>query len=332
MKVLITGATGFLGQRLVRRMKTYGYDIYAVGRNSKIGDNLRNLGAHFLNTDLSRLEDYKTWPSNLDAVVHCAALSSPWGQYKDFFSANVTTTQNVLDFVQKASVARLIHISSPSIYVERRSKLDIKESDPLPRRSLSHYISTKRIAEEFVLKSVQRDRVPAIVLRPQGLIGKGDPSIFPRIFKVAQKGYIPRIGKGETWMDLTHVENAVEAVLRSLEAPSLCNGRAYNITNGEQVEIYNFIEKLMRRLNVDFRWRPLSFSTAYKIGHALEWWSAAISGREPLLTRYTACTLGLSRTLNIERARTEIGYRPIYTLDQAFEEVVESYLNVKEEK
>jgi nucleoside-diphosphate-sugar epimerase len=325
MKVLVTGATGFLGQRLVLRLRRMGYQVNGTGRDLEIMGKLhRDHGVPMFPADIADAMQLEGLPSELDAIVHCAALSSPWGRYTDFVAANVTATRNILNFASRRTVARFVHISSPSIYVEPRPRLDVKEDDPLPESRLNHYIATKRVAESLVQQAAREHGLNTLILRPQGLVGRGDRAIFPRILKAAQRGSIPRIGEGQTLTDLTHVENAVEAIVCALSAPASYKGRSYNISNGQPVEIYGFIEALMKRLCLDFRWRPLSFSTAYRIGQAMEWWSERITGKEPLLTRYTACTLGLSRTLNIDRARRELGYSPKHTMEQAFDEVASS--------
>jgi nucleoside-diphosphate-sugar epimerase len=232
----------------------------------------------------------------------------------------VVATQNVTAYAQRAGCQRFIHISTPSLYVDRVPRLNVRETDYLPDFALNYYISTKKTAERLVLEA---RGLPAVVLRPQGLVGRGDRAIFPRIIRVARKGFVPRIGSGMTLTDLTHVENVVEAVVCALRAGPGSIGEVYNVSNGQPVELYGVIESLLSELKMPFRWRPLPFKLAYHVAAGLEGISRTVLlGREPLLTRYTACTLGLSRTLNIEKARRELDYEPRHTLAQAMDEVV----------
>lgn len=324
MNVLVTGATGFLGSYLCRRLVQNGETVWAQGRNLHKGIELETAGCRFLAGDLTDKKFVQTLPKNLDAVVHCAALSSPWGRYGDFYAANVVATENLIaaDFGQNLS--RFVYISSPSIYVSTEDRFDIRESDALPNVEMNHYIRTKRLAEASIERACAHG-FPAVVLRPQGIVGAGDPSIFPRILKAARRGRIPRIGRGRTQMDLTYVENVVDAVIAALNANPTVIGRKYNITNGEPVEIYEVIDKLMTDLEISYRWKDLSFKKAFAIAGAMEWGCRyLLRGREPLLTRYSVCVLGVSRTLNIEAARTDLGYQPQVSMAEAMKRVAEA--------
>src|SRR5690606_17003853 len=116
--------------------------------------------------------------AGMDVVVHSAALSTPWGSLRDFERINVQGTRNVLNAALKQKIKRVVHISTPSIYVERRSREDIRETDPLPPKSINHYARTKREAETWV-DAANASGLQTITLRPQGIFGPGDTSIFP---------------------------------------------------------------------------------------------------------------------------------------------------------
>ncbi len=321
MNILISGATGFLGARLANRLKQEGHGVIGLGRNNSAGAELSLSGIEFLQIDLSSKLDLAKLPKKVDAIVHCAALSSVWGRPEDFNRCNVLATKNLTDYGLSSGCRRFVHISSPSIYVDYSDRLNIKEDEPLPKHFLNDYIRTKRMAEDIVDQATAMG-LPAITLRPQGIVGQGDRSIFPRIIKTAKRGFIPRIG-GDTHTDLTHVDNVVEAICCALIAPTQFQGRKYNITNGEPIEIYAFIESLMKQIGVSFRWKNLSFRKAYAVATFLEWTSRNIlRNTEPLLTRYTVCALGVSRTLNIDRARAELKYNPKVSLSKALDEMV----------
>jgi nucleoside-diphosphate-sugar epimerase len=327
MKVLVTGATGFLGSHLTRRLAGEGVEVLAQGRDRSVGGRLAELpGCRFYAGDLGDKDFAAALPrSGVEAVVHCAALSSPWGRYRDFYRANVAATRYLAEGFAGSKINRFVHISSPSLYVSTRDRLDIREDEELPDEALNHYIRTKRLAEG-VIDSAVRDRgLPAITLRPQGIVGAGDRSIFPRILRTARRGMVPRIGPGVTRTDLTYVENVVDACLAALKAEPRFIGRKYNITNGEPADLYAVIDRLLRDLKIPYRWKSFSFKKAYRLATALEWTSRyVLMGREPLLTRYSVCVLGVSRTLNIEAARRDLGYRPRVSLDEAMRRVVEA--------
>ena len=117
-KVIVTGATGFLGFNLVKRLNKMGFAIIGLGRNIEKGNKINELGVKFISVDLSEKEKLNTIFQNVDYVFHCAAKSSVWGDYKSFYKANVEGTKNIADLCLKHNIKRLIYVSSPSIYFD----------------------------------------------------------------------------------------------------------------------------------------------------------------------------------------------------------------------
>lgn len=330
MKVLVTGATGFLGQKTALRLQEEGFTVTGLGRNTKAGQALEKQGIRFARIDLSSreaesLRKLHEAVAGHDFVIHCAALSSPWGQYEEFYNANVVGTENILAAARKAGVKRLVHVSTPSLYVDRVSRVNIRESDPLPETGINYYSQTKLMAEDRVDQAT-REGLATVTIRPQGIIGPGDSAILPRLLKMAQKGVLPVIGDGDCMIDLTYVDNVVEALVCAMRAPDSAIGRKYNITNGEPVNIYSTLEGLFQALGFTYKKKNLSFGKAYAIAATIEFVCRNfLRSVEPILTRYNVCLLGRSRTLNIEAARRELGYEPRVPLQVGLERIIEDY-------
>jgi nucleoside-diphosphate-sugar epimerase len=316
-KVIVTGATGFLGRHTAERLVREGLQVTGLGRSLVHGPALERAGVRFVPADLSRRESLDKIFRDHDGVIHCAALSSPWGRYSDFYSANVLGTKNVLSAARASGVQRFVHVSTPSLYIDRTSRLDILESAPLPKAAINYYAATKRLAEGLVDEAV-REGLSALTIRPQGIIGPGDSAIMPRMMRLARKKILPIIGDGDNWIDLTYVDNVVEALWLALNAPAHVVGRKYNITNGEPVRLYEMLERMFTDMGYKFKKKQISFRKAYWLAAGLEFASRTIlTGKEPLLTRYSVCALGLSRTLNIDAARQDLGYSPVVDMTKA---------------
>lgn len=116
-RIWVTGATGGLGQSLVTRLLADRATVMATGRNTLTGAQLQALGASFEALDLTQMsgEDWCQRLSSDDIVIHCAALSSPWGPYDDFYQVNVVATERLAQAALKVGVQRFVHISTPSI-------------------------------------------------------------------------------------------------------------------------------------------------------------------------------------------------------------------------
>jgi nucleoside-diphosphate-sugar epimerase len=310
MKALITGATGFLGGRLAERLLGLGWEVTGIGRNAAMGKLLHAKGARFIQGDLGNKDAVVAACADQEAVFHSGALSSPWGKYRDFYSTNVEGTRNVVAGCFHHGVKRLIHISTPSVYFDFRDRLNIPESAPLPPRFANAYAATKRLAELEVEQACENG-LSAAIIRPRAIFGPGDSSILPRLIRANTSRGVPLIDGGLAWMDLTYVDNVVDALLLCYQAPSTAMGRVYNISNGEPVQLAAVLPMLFSMLGVPMRLKPLSYQTAYGLATIMELVAHLRPGRhEPLLTRYSVGVLGRSQTLDISSAKQALGYMP----------------------
>lgn len=321
-KVLVTGATGFLGKYVVEELVEHGYQVRAFGRNRAIGQSLVNASVTFIQGDLTNQEDLTKACQEMDMVVHAGALSTVWGSWEDFYQTNVLGTKYVLEACREAKIERLVYVSSPSIYAAPRDQLDIKESDAPQENRLNNYIRSK-LASEKLFKDYPD--VSSVILRPRGLFGIGDTSILPRVLNLSQKIGIPLIGDGRQLMDMTCVENVALAIRLALETPQAA-GEVYNITNGEPRAFRNLIEETLRGLGYPIRYRKIPAPLVCAISSSLEfiYKSLKLKG-EPALTRYTYYLLRYSQTLDISKAERDLGYRPKITISEGIEQYVQDY-------
>lgn len=321
-KVLVTGATGFLGKYVVEELVEHGYQVRAFGRNRTIGQSLVNASVTFIQGDLTNQEDLTKACQEMDMVVHAGALSTVWGPWEDFYQTNVLGTKYVLEACREAKIERLVYVSSPSIYAAPRDQLDIKESDAPQENRLNNYIRSK-LASEKLFKDYPD--VSSVILRPRGLFGIGDTSILPRVLNLSQKIGIPLIGDGRQLMDMTCVENVALAIRLALETPQAA-GEVYNVTNGEPRAFRNLIEETLRGLGYPIRYRKIPAPLVSAISSSLEfiYKSLKLKG-EPALTRYTYYLLRYSQTLDISKAERDLGYRPKITISEGIEQYVQDY-------
>ncbi len=315
MNILITGGTGFLGKKLAGKLKTFAYNITAIGRNQQIGQQLEAEEIKFLKIDLKDTEATIAACQNQDYIFHCAALSSPWGKYQDFYNANVIATQNIIKACQTHQVKRLIHVSTPSVYFDFSHRLNISEQNALAKTPANHYIQTKLLAEQAINHAHQQG-LPVISIRPRGIFGAGDTAILPRLIKASQKTGIPLINRGQALIDMTYIDNVVEALLLCQKAPDNLLGRTFNITNGQPMYLIDLLKLLSQKLGYNLKLKPVSYPIAYGLAAIMEAVSNIILfGKEPILTRYTVGVLAFSQTLDITAAKTELGYQPQVSIE-----------------
>ena len=319
--ILVTGASGFLGGRTVTKLSSEGHRVIATGRNRQ---RLEALGVEVIPAQLSELPEVA--PDGIDAIVHCAALSSPWGRWREFAEANVDGTAAVIDLARRRGIRRIVHISSPSIYSRAADQLDISEDDVNPANRLNHYIVSKLRAEDLLRSAQQRGDLPElIILRPRGLVGAGDPSVAPRLLHVHSRIGVPLFRDGTNLIDLTAVDNVALAIRLALAHPE-ASGQAFNITNGDPRPFKQLLDQMLGLMGLQPKYRHLSARVLYPLAAVLEGVCAHLPGYpEPPLTRYTLTTIAFSQTLDITAARTQLGYRPEVSLDDALAEFAASY-------
>lgn len=320
MRALITGATGFIGGALARRLHAMNCDVLATGRDAAAGAALARDGVRFVPADVCDADALARLCVGRERVFHCAALSSLWGRKADFFSANVSGTERVIEACAAARVGRLIHVSSPSVCMDQKDRLQVEEDEPLPRTAINTYAWSKREAEQRVLAAAQRG-LPVVVLRPQAVFGPGDRAIFPRILRVARRGTFPRFGNGESLIDVTCLANAIDALVLAATAPEHCLGQVYHISNGEPWNTEKLLSRLFQELGLVVRRPRVPFAVALALAGALEFFHRAMGlQHEPRLTRYSVCVLARSRTLDITKARRDLGYRPAVDVETGIRE------------
>ncbi len=324
--ILVTGATGFLGGAVARALQRNGVQVIAHGRDEAAGYQLEMKG---MRVALGPLEDAQAMDAlielqPLDAIVHCAAKSAPFGPHREFFAANVNGTSHLLESASAAGIQRFVHISSPSIYCAGRPLDHVAENAKLPSGSINHYAATKRLAEGLVQVAHSRG-LPTVTLRPRAIYGPGDSALFPRLLRALEDGKLPVIGDGQNRIDLTYIDDAVQGVLCALVAGPHCLGKTYNLTSGEPALLWELINDLCARLDLAPPTRRVSRSAARVAAFFAEGWHRlAKRPGEPRLTRYSVDSLSLDATLDISAARRDLGYEPRVSVEEGLTRFIAS--------
>jgi len=264
-------------------------------------------------------------------VHHVAALAGAWGPAEDYQRTNVLGTDHVIAGCRAGEVPRLVFTSSPSVVappdVDTHHE-GVDEATPYPPRYLADYPRTKAVAERAVL-AANDDFLATCALRPHLIVGPGDPHLLPRVFARARTGRLRVVGDGANRVDLTWVEDAARAHLLAadrLEPGSPIAGRAYFVTQGEPIELWPWLERLLDRLGLPGPRGRISATGAYRLGAALEacWRLLRLSG-EPPMTRFVATQLGTSHWFDIGAARRDLGYEPSRTMAEVTAELERHY-------
>jgi nucleoside-diphosphate-sugar epimerase len=317
MKALVTGGGGFLGRVICRMLRERGDQVRSFSRGNH--PELADLGIEQYQGDLADSEAVIAATSGCDVIFHVAAKAGIWGRYWDFHRANVSGTSNVIAACQTLGIPRLIYTSSPSVVFDGHVVEGGDESLPYPDHFEAHYPKTKAMAEQLVLGAAS-PQLATVALRPHLIWGPGDNHLVPRIVAKGRRGKLRRIGTRPCLVDTVYVDNAARAHLQAadcLSENSDISGRAYFISNGEPLPLWEMVNRILAAADVAPVTRSISPQLAYAAGCLCEglWGLLHLPG-EPPMTRFVAHEMATAHWFSLEAARRDFGYHPEITIDQ----------------
>jgi nucleoside-diphosphate-sugar epimerase len=314
MRVLVSGASGFIGSHVATHLAGAGHEVLALGRDSARLEWPRRMGCRTGTLDLAG-DDLTEAVQGQSAIIHCAARAAPWGRPEEFHRDNVQATERLLAAAAAAgSIRRFVHLSSPSIYFNFSHQRNLREDFKPPDRWPTSYAQTKWQSECSVRNFAA---LSPIIIRPRAVFGAGDRVIVPRLIAVAERGFFPLPSGGRAWTDVTYIDNVVSAVTAALHAPTDLGGRAFNITNDEPIQIRDLLTRLFGALGLRTRMLPIPRAALLALARCGESLSrSSARGAEPRITVYGAGLLSYSQTLSIEAARRDLAYVPTISLDE----------------
>ncbi|KZM72333.1 NAD-dependent epimerase/dehydratase family protein [Nocardia terpenica] len=324
MKILVTGASGFLGGTLVRRLvREERHEVAILVRRSS---NLRGLDevigkVEVYLGDLAEADSLERAVRGVDVVFHSAARVDERGTRRQFWAENVTATERLLTAARRAGAHRFVYISSPSALMDRDGgdQIDIDETVPYPRRYLNHYCETKAAAERFVLAANAPD-FTTCALRPRAIWGAGDRSgPIVRLLARAAAGTLPDLSFGrDVYASLCHVDNIVEACVRAATAENI-GGKAYFVADAEKTNVWAVLTDVAAGLGYPPPVRKLPPRLVRVIVEIIEMLRRIpylATHWTPPLSRYNVAVMTRSGTYDTSAAARDLGYRPVVGRDE----------------
>lgn len=285
-KVLVTGASGFLGRRTVEILSERGFSVRAlVRKTSRIG-NLKRPGVEIFFGDVADISTLKPAFEGIDFVVHTAADTS--GTKEGAQRVTIGGTRNILDLCIKFPVQKLIYISSCSVYglTDCKDGQIIDENAPLERypERRGVYSWSKIEAEKLVRNSMEKGTIPVVCLRPGTIYGPGGQYFTPMMgFSFGTTVFVI-IGHRDLVLPLVYIDNLIDAILLTIKKRESI-GKTYNVVDPDNPTKKQYVEALLRRLypKASFVYIP------YAICYCIVSWQVVLMkllSRHPFLTPY----------------------------------------------
>ena len=310
----VTGGSGFIGGALIERLRREGWNVRALARSDAAAARVREHGAEPVRGDLEDRRALEEGAAGCGIAFHCAAKVDDWGDPEEFDRLNVFGTQNTLDACVAAGVRRFVHAGTEAALSAGQALVNVDEDTPLRPDSPILYAASKARAEQRV-RAANGDGIDTVVVRPRLVWGRGDTTLLPELIKLVDAGRFRWIGGGGQLTDTTNIDNTVEGLwLAATKAPA---GGVYFVTDGEPVVFREFVTSWLGTQGVT----PPDKAVPSAVAEA----GAAVSERAwrllrrpgpPPLTRLAVWVSSKECTLDISRARRELGYEPVVTREQ----------------
>lgn len=295
MRILVTGASGFVGGAFLRRFSGRpDLELFGVGRRPS------NL-PHYAQVDLSRPFDL---PFRPDVVLHAAARAAPWGTTAEFEAQNVEATRQVVAFCERVGCPRLLYVSSSSVFYQERHQYGLTEDSPIGPTFVNEYAATKAAGEQVAARYAGR----AVILRPRAVFGPGDTVLFPRVLEAARRGVLPRFTgqDGPVLGDLIYIDALSEYLRAAATHPD--PAPSYNLTNGEPVDLQAVLLDTLARLGVPGPRRRMPIGVALRAASVVEGaWRLLGLRSEPPLTRFGIGVFAYGKTFDPSRTQRDFG-------------------------
>jgi nucleoside-diphosphate-sugar epimerase len=315
----VTGGSGFIGGRLIRQLRSEGWQVRALARSERSAQAVRETGAEPARGDLEDRDAMAAGAIGCEVAFHAAAALGEWGRPEDFERGNVTGTKNALAACRTAGVRRFVHVGTEAALLAGDPLVNVDETAPLRPDSPALYSSTKARAEQAVV-AANGDGFETVVVRPRLVWGLGDTTLMPVMVEAVRSGRWRWIGGGRHLTSTTHVDNTVEGLL--LGASRGRPGGVYFVTDGEPVVFREFVTELLATQGVevpDKEARAGVVKAAAGTGERV--WRLLRIRTPPPVTRLAYWLSALETTIDITRAREELGYRPVKSIAEGMAEL-----------
>ncbi|XP_068181987.1 sterol-4-alpha-carboxylate 3-dehydrogenase, decarboxylating [Antennarius striatus] len=329
----VIGGSGFLGRHLVEKLldRGYGVSVFDIRQSYELP------GVTFHQGDLCDKQALLAALKAVSLVFHCASPAPASDDRELFERVNIHGTRTVIEACTEAGVQKLVLTSSASVVFEGTDIKNGKEDLAYAKNPIDYYTETKIEQEKLVLAACGKGKgLLTVAVRPHGIFGPRDPQLVPILVETARRGKMKFIiGDGTNLVDFTYVENVVHGHILAAESltpgSSTC-GKAYHITNDDPVRFWDFMSEVLVGLGYKAPRYRLPYNLVY--GLALLLWLLALILRplvsfKPTFTPMRVALAGTYHYYNCDRAKHDLGYKPLVSLKEGIVRTVQSYPHLR---
>ncbi|MHA0288644.1 3-beta-hydroxysteroid dehydrogenase [Mycobacterium sp. C3-094] len=338
-RVLVTGGSGFVGANLVSELLDRGLRVRSFDR---VPSSLpKHPQLEVLEGDITDTADVARAVEGIDTVFHTAAIIDLTGggavseQFRQrSFAVNVTGTQNLVRAAQQAGTQRFVYTASNSVVMGGQRISGGDETLPYTARFNDLYTETKVTAEKFVLAANGDHGMLTCSIRPSGIWGRGDQTMFRRVFESVLAGHVKvLVGSKNVKLDNSYIVNLVHGFILAAEhlvPGGTAPGQAYFINDGEPINMFEFSRPVVEACGQPY--------PRLRVPGRLVWFAMTVwqflhfrfGAPKPLLEPLAVERLYLDNYFSIDKAQRDLGYQPLFTTEEALQQCLPYYVELFE--
>lgn len=313
MKILVTGASGFVGRYVVRTARAAGHHVLATGRGAKAV--LEEQSPIWKQASIADPNAIVRHARGCDAVVHAAGLHSEHHDANELMWVNSAGTENVLNAAKHAGVKRVVLFSCADVTLTREDRAGWNEDRQPIAPHFDAFVRSKQLAEDLAL-AMSGPEIEIACLRPARIWGAEDHTTLPRLIREASDSKLALPGGGFNLHSAVHVENVAHAAVLAASAPA-AHGHAYYLTDAEFLEAREFYGALCKAAGVAAPKSSLSTEYAYWVARARS--AVGVNG----LTPAEVLRRGQSSQFDIQAAARDFDYKPVVSFEDGVRTLTE---------
>lgn len=323
--ILITGASGFIGSHLTEELAKREKKIKVLIRDGNLG-NIREFSEEIkkkieiVKGNLLDKASLLKALSRVTKVFHLAAIGRPMNIPRQmYFDINFEGTKNLLEACREKRIKKIIHISTISVFGFSRDRTALTEN--FPKIPVSDYGESKKRGEEFAIDFCKKNKIKLIIVRPPMVFGPRDFQ-FLKLFKLINTGVFPLLRKGKAKIEFCYVKNLVNGIILADKYGK--NLEAYNFSDGETYTIRKVFSEMAKAENRKLF--PFSVPVfAVKVSGLFLEKLFSLFGKKAPFNSGTAEWMSKDNSLDISKAKKELGYKRIIPLEVSIRETIKWY-------
>jgi 3beta-hydroxy-delta5-steroid dehydrogenase/steroid delta-isomerase len=334
-RVLVTGGSGFVGANLVAELLEQGHEVRSFDRApSPLPAHPR---LHVVQGDICDEATVAAAVEGIDTVFHTAAIIELMGgasvteEYRQrSFAVNVGGTENLVGAARDAGVKRFVYTASNSVVMGGKRISGGDETLPYTERFNDLYTETKVAAERFVLSQNGVGAMLTCSIRPSGIWGRGDQTMFRRVFESVLAGHVKvLVGSKNVKLDNSYVHNLIHGFIlagQHLVPGGTAPGQAYFINDGDPINMFEFSRPVVEACGQPWPKLRVPGRLVWLVMTVWQFLHFRFGLPKPLLEPLAIERLYLDNYFSIAKAQRDLGYRPLFTTEEAMYDCLPYYL------